>query len=382
MKFGKPLLAPSCIAACLMAQACVEYIPENGPGPQPPGAAQVEESPPAPPTPPATPPQAQDQGSGLDALLAPIALYPDPLIALILPASTEPAEISAASSYLIQYGDSTQIDSQPWDASVRALAHYPAVVTWMADNMAWTQALGAAFLSSPPDVMASIQRLRERAMASGALAPSPEEQVVSENGDIEIIPAQDDAICIPYYDADAVYEGGPYAGPPITYGPAWPSGIWLSYSIDWHRRSVWQAGPHAPRGPGGWYDPRQNGGRPPEGATTWHPSSGRPTGGPSRTSDIPHPRPMPGTTSVAAPRSGEAGQERGEKRAQQPMGAPPPLGRAPPPSENSHSPGMPSHQEPAHQEPARKEPAHPEPAHGTAPEKAPPTDPRDRDQPH
>jgi Protein of unknown function (DUF3300) len=376
MKLGKALLVPSCFAACLMAQACVEYVPENGaaPAPPPPGSAQPPETPPPPPTPPTTPPPPQPtaQENSLDALLAPIALYPDPLIALILPASTAPGDISAASAYLIQYGDSTQIESQPWDPSVRALAHYPAVVTWMADNMAWTQALGAAFLASPSDVMASIQRLRERAMVSGALAPSAQDQVVSDDGDIEIIPSQPDAICIPYYDADSVYEDGPYAGPPITYGPLWPAGIWLSYYVDWHHRSVWQAGPRSARGTGGWYDPRLNGGRPPEGARAWHSPSGPPSSGAARATSIPRPHPMPGTPSPAPRQPREAGAQsgpqRGETRLQQPMAAPS-SGRAPLPSESSHVSGTPAHEEPAH---------HAAPA-AAAPAAAAPADSKDRD---
>jgi hypothetical protein len=354
-----------------MAQACVEYIPENGPGPQPPVAAQAAEPPPSPPTPPAAPPPAQAQENGLDALVAPIALYPDPLVAIILPASTAPSEISAAAAYLVQYADATQIDGQPWDPSVRALAHYPTVLTWMADNMAWTQALGAAFITSPSDVMASIQRLRERAMVSGALAPSPQEQVVSEDGDIEIVPAQPDEIYVPYYDADSVFMDGPYGGPPIYYGPAYPAGIWLSYSVDWHRRAVWVGGANGHRGPGGWYDARQNGGRPPEGAKTWQPPSRPPPAGVSRATTIPHPRPMPGTPSMPSPRSGQAGAQawpqRGETRLQQPSGIAPMPSRAPALSEGSHSAGTPAHKEPAHE---------------TAPDKAPPADGKDRDQPH
>jgi hypothetical protein len=344
MMSGKVLLAPSCLAACVLAQACVEYLPDNGvaAGPQPPVAAQVAEAPPPPPTPPGAPPPPRAQDNRLDALLAPIALYPDPLVALILPASTAPADISAASVYLIQYGDKTEIDSQPWDPSVRALAHYPAVVTWMADNMAWTQALGDAFSASPGDVMAAIQRLRERAMVSGALAPSAQEQVVSEDGEIEIIPVQPDVICIPYYDDDLVYEEGTYAGPPITFGPPWPSGIWLSYYVDWHHRSIWQAGPYAQRGPGGWYDPRLNGGRPPQGATPWHSPSGPPTSGAPRATSIPHPRPMPGTPSWAPPRSGQGGTrlESGATFA-------PPSGRAPALPEGAHPAATPAHPEPA-----------------------------------
>jgi hypothetical protein len=367
MKFGRALLAPSWLAACLMTQGCVEYIPENGPaGPPPPAPAQYLESPPAPPVPPAAPAPPQAEEGGLDALLAPIALYPDPLIAVILPASTAPSDISSAAAYLVQYADATQIDSQPWDPSVRALAHYPGVLTWMAGNMAWTRALGAAFISSPSDVMASVQRLRARAMASGALAPSPQEQVVSEDGEIEIIPAEADAICVPFYDPDLVYADGPYGGPPIYFGPEYPMGIWLSYYVDWHRRAVWDAGPHARRGPGGWYDPRQNGGRPPEGARPWHSPSGPHSAPAPGGTPVPHPRPMPGAPNPPA-RPGESGppaaQQRGGTGPREPSSGLPPLVRAPRQEGVRSSPG----------------PAHPAPSRVQAPAAAAPAESRDRD---
>jgi hypothetical protein len=362
MKPGKVLIAPSCLAACLIAQACVEYIPENGPPPQAPVTAQ----PPAPPAPPTAPPPPQSEKNAVDALVAPIALYPDPLIAIILPASTAPSDISAASAYLIQYGDATQIDRQPWDTSVRALAHYPAVLTWMANNMAWTQALGAEFIASPSDVMAAIQRLRERALVSGALAPSQQEQVVSEGGEIEIVPAQPDELYVPYYDADLVFMDGPYGGPPIYYGPAYPMGIWLSYTVDWHRRAVWVGGANGHRGPGGWYDPRQNAGHPPEGAKSWHPPSGSTAGGGPRLTSVPRPRPISGTPRLEAPRPDWANPARGESRFQQPAAAAPVFGRSPAPSEGSHAAGT---------------PAHKEPAHAAAPAAAAPAEPKDQ-QPH
>jgi hypothetical protein len=352
MKFGKALLVPSCFAMCLMAQACVEYIPENGPAPQAPGAAPAAESQPMPPTPPQAPPPPQAPNNGLDTLLGPIALYPDPLVAVILPASTAPSDISAAAAYLVQYSDPTQIDSQPWDPSVRALAHYPAVLTWMASNMAWTQALGAAFIASPSDVMASIQRLRERAMVSGALAPSAQEQVVSEDGAIEIVPAQPDEIYVPYYDADTVFEDGPYCGPPTYFGPVYPAGAWLSYSVDWHRRAVWVGGANGHRGPGGGYDTRQNGGHPPEGAKPWHAPSGPSAGSAPRVTSVPRPRPMPGAPKPPSFRpGGPAGQpapQRGDTRFQQPAAGAPAFGHAPAPTGSSHSTGTPAHQEPSH----------------------------------
>lgn len=363
MNIRKTLMAPACAAACLLATACVEYAPSGGYSPGPPSA------PPAPPAPP-LPPQPQD--SRLDALLAPIALYPDPLVALILPASTSPAEISAAAAYLVQYGDATRIDGQPWDPSVRALAHYPTVVTWMSDNMAWTQALGDAFSSSPSEVMASIQRLRARAMASGALVTSAQQLVLSEDGQIEIVPAQPDAIWVPAYDADAVYSDSPYGGPPIDFGPAYPTGIWLSYDLDWRSRAVWVGHPGSRRGIGGWYNPRSTG-RPPADASPWHPPSGsrpaaRADGRPGG-SVVPRPRPIPGAAHAAAPGPQGPNPPPSPQRA---VSSPAQPFRGQPPGGREAAPQGSRAMAPARQEPAHEKAAAPDPTKG----------PKERSQPN
>jgi hypothetical protein len=388
MKFGKPLVGSLSVAACLLVSACVEYIPENGysasqppPPSPPPGGPQYADAQSTPPTPPPNPPSApaQPQDARLDTLLGPIALYPDPLISLILPASTVPSQISQASAFLIQYGDPTQIDSQPWDPSVRGLAHYPTVVTWMADNMAWTQALGAAFSSSPGDVMASIQRLRARALASGALAPSPQELVYTEDDEIDIDPAMPDAIYIPTYDPDAVFAGGYYGGPPLEYGQAYPSGIWLSYSVDWRSRAVWVAGPNAQRGPGGWYRPSYHGGHAPGDARAWHAPAGRiqgaPAGGGPGGNPVPRPHPMPpqGNSGATVNRGSNTPsyQPRNAQPEARPSSGAASPGRAPLPEAPRVS------APPAHAEPPHAQAAHPAPAK----EKAPPPaqEPKDRD---
>jgi hypothetical protein len=183
------------------------------------------------------------QPAQVDQLVAPVALYPDPLVALVLPAAAVPSDIEAAAAFLQQNGDPAQIDYQPWDDSVKALAHYPVVVEWMAQNPGWTGALGTAFLDQPADVMLSIQRLRGEARASGALVSSPQ-QVVVVDGDrnIEIEPAQTEVIYVPRYDPGVVYGYGAYdfgAGPYITYGDPYPTGIWLTFGFDWRDREVW-----------------------------------------------------------------------------------------------------------------------------------------------
>ena len=151
----------------------------------------------------------------LDQLLAPIGLYPDPLIALILPASTAPSDISLAAQYVASGGNPSGIDAQPWDPSVRGLAHYPDVLKWMNDNLDWTRALGAAFAMQPADVMQSIQQLRAKAKAAGTLVDTPQQQVDMEGDDIRVIPAQQDTMYVPEYDPDMVYGDAPegYAGP-------------------------------------------------------------------------------------------------------------------------------------------------------------------------
>ncbi|MGA3006963.1 MAG: DUF3300 domain-containing protein [Opitutaceae bacterium] len=190
------------------------------------------------------PDQAQSYApEDLDQLLAPIALYPDPLVALILPASTAPSDLSDAARYLQANGDPGQIDSQPWDDSVKALAHYPDVVEWMAANPDWTQALGAAFVQQPDDVMASIQQLRAQARAAGTLVDTPQQSVVLEDENICIIPAQPNVIYVPAYDPEAVYEDG---GPPLAFDAGWPVGVWLGFECDWAgrgiRTGVWHPG--------------------------------------------------------------------------------------------------------------------------------------------
>jgi len=182
----------------------------------------------------------------LDQLVAPIALYPDPLIALMLPASTAPADLAQAAHYLAANGNPAGIDAQPWDPSVRGLAHYPDVLRWMNENADWTSTLGAAFAVQPADVMRSIQQMRARARAAGTLVDTPQQRVDAEGDDIRIVPAQADELYAPQYDPDVVYdvpEG--YAGPFLTFGVGYPVGAWLGFECDWDDFGVW-AGPWHP----------------------------------------------------------------------------------------------------------------------------------------
>jgi hypothetical protein len=169
----------------------------------------------------------------LDQLLGPIALYPDPLIAEILPASTLPTQIVVADRYVSGGGDPNQIGQQPWDASVQAMARYPSVLKWMDDNLNWTTQVGQAFLTQQSDVMASIQRLRAEASKLGNLQSSPQQQVISDGSDIEIVPADSQVIYVPVYQPDQVYYDAAYGSPFITFGIGCPFGAWMDYDCDW-----------------------------------------------------------------------------------------------------------------------------------------------------
>ena len=163
----------------------------------------------------------------LDQLVAPIALYPDPLIALMLPASTAPADIALAAQYLAANGSPAGIDSQAWDPSVKGLAHYPSVLNWMNEN-ADGRTPGAAFAMQPANVMKSIQQMRAKARAAGTLVDTPQQQVDTDGDDIRIVPAQQDEIYAPEYDPNLVYDvPDGYAGPFLTFGVGYPAGAWL-----------------------------------------------------------------------------------------------------------------------------------------------------------
>ncbi len=288
MQLRKVSAALVLIAACAAPGTWAGLDPASD-NPPPPG-------PPPTPPPEVLPPRGPESAS--EQLLGPIALYPDPLLALVLAASTSPVNITAAAAYLIRYGDPTQIDNQRWDPSVRALAHYPSVLSWMAQNIEWTQAVGSAYLSSPSDVMASIQRLRTRALAAGALASTAQQQVVVEDNVIQILPAQPESIYAPVYDPEVVYSQQPYYdynGPFINFGPALPVGLWLSYCFDWADPAIWVGAWGSWHGDSGWRAPHPGKGHAPPGNRPWQPPKHTPSPPPGHHVDaMPQPRLMIG----------------------------------------------------------------------------------------
>jgi hypothetical protein len=194
----------------------------------------------------------------LDQLLAPVALHPDPLLAQILPAATQSTDIVLAARYLESNKDSAKIDEQPWDASVKALARFPAVVKQMSEDLAWTVALGNAFFEEPDAVMASVQRLRLKAQEAGNLPETKEQKVVVETVEeetvVKILPADPQIIYVPQYNPQIVYvEKPPSAGATLfSFVAGVAIGAWLQNDFDWHHHGVvvlpggWRPGWHRP----------------------------------------------------------------------------------------------------------------------------------------
>ena len=158
------------------------------------------------------------------------------MIALILPASTVPSDIVLGARYLKSGGDPGQIENQPWDDSVKALARYPEVLAWMDENLDWTSSLGEAFVEQPADVMNAVQALREQAKAAGNLADTPQQKVVEDENAIRIVPADPEVIYVPQYDPQVVYVYSTV----LTFGPGCFVGPWLCYDFDWNRRCFYR----------------------------------------------------------------------------------------------------------------------------------------------
>jgi len=220
---------------------------------------------------PAPPPQPGGQllaPAQLDQLTGPIALYPDPLVAQVLPAAGQISQIVLAENYLSQGGDPNAIDQQPWDVSVKAVAHYPDVLKQLDGNLQWTMELGQAFLNQPGDVMDSIQRLRVQAQSLGNLQTTPQQIVEANEGDIEIVPANPQYVYVPTYDPGLIYY---QPGCSIIFGGGFGIGLWLNHDFDWHHHRLFVWDHDHPR-PGNWWrerpaERREVIGRAPD----WHP---------------------------------------------------------------------------------------------------------------
>jgi hypothetical protein len=168
----------------------------------------------------------------LSQILAPIALYPDDLIAQILMASTYPLEIVEATRWAKANPNlkgsqlATELEKQNWDPSVKSLVNFPQVLNMMNDQLDWTQKLGNAFLAQQKDVMSTIQGLRAKAQAQGNLKTTKEQKVVVQDQVIVIQPADPQVVYVPTYNPTVVYGVWAYPAypPPYYYPPGYTVG--------------------------------------------------------------------------------------------------------------------------------------------------------------
>ena len=211
-------------------------------------------------------PDASETPRQLQQLVAPVALYPDNLVASILAASTYPAQISDANNWLQSHRNlspqelAAEANNQPWDSSVKALLPFPPVLQNMASNLSWTSELGDASTNQQADVMSAIQDLRRQAMKSGTLK-SNDQIKVTEKDDYITIEARDPqrAVYVPQYNPWLVYgypitpwpgwvevPGLWWNGPGINFGlsfglgPWWGWGWgWPVWGMNWYGRGIW-----------------------------------------------------------------------------------------------------------------------------------------------
>jgi len=190
----------------------------------------------------------------LEDLVGPIALYPDDLLAIVLPASAYPLQIVQAGRFLEALEDDPGLKpDESWDDSVVALVNYPEVVKLLNDDLDWTWRLGEAVVAQQADVIAAVETFRDRAYAAGNLKSDDHQTVSRDEGYIEIVPVEDDVIYVPYYEPErvVVYQPRPvyyyYPRPyPVYYYP-YPSGYAFNHGFFWGVTTAFTVGWHSDR---------------------------------------------------------------------------------------------------------------------------------------
>jgi hypothetical protein len=230
------------ILCLILFAASVAISPAQTPAPAPANAA----------APPSASPQASQ--ADLEKLVAPIALYPDPLLATLLPASAYPLDIVKAARFLKDTNNIPKIDSQPWDPNVKALARFPDVLNKMNEDIDWTSDLGDAFVNNQKGVMTAIQTMRNKAHDVGNLKTTPQ-QVVTVTNDVvqqtvnnqvvvvtntivQIQPSNPSVVYVPSYSPTVVYAapapGAYVAASAMTFGVGMMWGAAVANSCNWH----------------------------------------------------------------------------------------------------------------------------------------------------
>ena len=254
LPIGRGIQFATMTAACALAgAAAAQDMPSAATAPSAPSQAaasappQTAEAPPAPlpqPGPPA-PAASPLNKARLEQLVAPVALYPDPVLTEVLMASTYPLEVVEAERWERQpanrslKGDAltNALKVQNWDPSVMALVPFPKLLALMADKLEWTQALGNAFLAQQAEMMSAVQSLRHDAMAAGNLKATPQcHCVIQTSGEIiSILPSDSSVVCIPVYNPKVAYGAWPEPDYPpyyfpvpagFAYDPGYPIGFW------------------------------------------------------------------------------------------------------------------------------------------------------------
>jgi len=202
---------------------------------------------------PGVPLDVQQSPQELNQLVAPIALYPDDLVAQVFAAATYPTEVVEAERWMQAHpelkGDALAkaADTQPWDSSVKSLVQFPPVLAMMDKNLSWTSSLGEAYMDDSQALMGAVQEMRAEAQRAGNLKSTPQENVTDEGQTIVIEPAEPDVVYVPEYDPWLAY-GEPLAfypdwvtvpglffeGPGIYFGLGIGIGIFGGYGWGWH----------------------------------------------------------------------------------------------------------------------------------------------------
>ena len=245
MKFSKQVLILLLCFSLVRSTAQAESFGPTGQGNDPQSAPLVQHSP-----------------EELQRLVAPIALYPDALVAQILAASTYPTQVVEADRWMQSRSNlkgeelAKEVDKQPWDPSVKALTQFPSVLENMDKNLSWTSSLGDAYANQQQDVTDAVQVMRQQARKAGHLSSNEQEKVTTQGNTIIIEPASPEVVYVPAYDPWLVY-GAPiiaypgwypvpgifWGGPGLSFGIGFGVGFfggfgwgWHHWDYDWHGR--------------------------------------------------------------------------------------------------------------------------------------------------
>jgi uncharacterized protein DUF3300 len=246
------LVSASMLGLSFMAYPRCASAFQDSPSPQQ-DSQQPDAPQPAQNATPAAPAYTTQTPEQLQQLVAPIALYPDSLVAQVLAGSTFPAQIVEADRWVQDHQDlkgdalAQAVDQQSWDPSIKALTAFPTVLANMDKNLSWTSSLGDAYYNQQQDVMDAVQVMRQKAQQTGNLKSTPQQNVEQQGSTIVIQPADPQVVYVPAYDPWLVYgypitpwpywyeyPGIWYGGPYLSFGVGFGIGFYGGYGWGWH----------------------------------------------------------------------------------------------------------------------------------------------------